>query len=130
MCNPYLTFACMLAAGLDGIKNKIEPPASTDKNIYEMTPKERKKAKIDTLPGDLVSSMRELEKDPILTETLGSHIMENLQRITVLEWDSFRTAVHSWEHDQYLARVLNLFIRFLSTASTFHPVGFLPDRIS
>jgi glutamine synthetase len=104
MCNPYLTFACMLAAGLDGIKNRIEPPASTDKNIYEMTPKERKRAKIDTLPGDLVSSMRELERDPVLTETLGSHIMENLQRITTMEWDSFRTAVHAWEHDQYLVR--------------------------
>jgi glutamine synthetase len=94
----------MLAAGLDGIKNKIEPPASTDKNIYEMTPKERKRAKIDTLPGDLVSSMRELERDPILTATLGDHIMENLQRITSMEWDSFRTAVHPWEHEQYLVR--------------------------
>jgi glutamine synthetase len=104
MCNPYLTFACMLAAGLDGIKNRIEPPASTDKNIYEMTPRERKRAKIDTLPGDLVSSMRELERDPVLTDTLGSHIMENLQRITTMEWDSFRTAVHAWEHDQYLVR--------------------------
>jgi glutamine synthetase len=104
MCNPYLTFACMLAAGLDGIKNEIEPPASTDKNIYEMTPKERKRAKIDTLPGDLVTSMRELERDTLLAETLGSHIMENLQRITTMEWDSFRTAVHAWEHDQYLVR--------------------------
>jgi glutamine synthetase len=104
MCNPYLTFACMLAAGLDGIQNRIEPPASTDKNIYEMTPKERKRAKIDTLPGDLVTSMKELEKDSTLAGTLGSHIMENLQRITTMEWDSFRTAVHSWEHDQYLVR--------------------------
>ena len=104
MCNPYLTFACMLAAGLDGIKNRIEPPASTDKNIYEMTPKERKRAKIDTLPGDLVTAMKELEKDSLLAETLGSHIMENLQRITTMEWDSFRTAVHAWEHDQYLVR--------------------------
>ena len=104
MCNPYLTFACMLAAGLDGIKNQIEPPQSTDRNIYEMTPKERKRAKIDTLPGDLVSSMRELGKDSLLTETLGGHIMENLQRVTTMEWDSFRTAVHPWEHEQYLER--------------------------
>jgi len=104
MCNPYLTFACMLAAGLDGIRNRIQPPPSTDKNIYEMTPRERTRAKIDTLPGDLVSSMKELGRDPLLTETLGSHIMENLQRITTLEWDSFRTAVHPWEHEQYLVR--------------------------
>jgi len=103
-CNPYLTFACMLAAGLDGMKNKIEPPPSTDVNIYELTPRQRKRMRIDTLPGDLLSAMAYLEKDKILTETLGSHIMENLQRITQLEWDSFRTMVHSWEHDQYLAR--------------------------
>ena len=101
-CNPYLTFACMIAAGLDGIKNRINPPQSVDKNIYELTPEELKKAKIETLPGDLLSAMEELEKDRVLSETLGTHIMENLRRITTLEWDSFRTAVHSWEHAQYL----------------------------
>ncbi|MDD1671161.1 MAG: glutamine synthetase, partial [Methanomicrobiales archaeon] len=103
-CNPYLTFACMLAAGLDGIKNRIEPPAATDVNIYELTTRQRKRMRIDTLPGDLPLAMTYLEKDRILTETLGDHVMENLQRITQLEWDSFRTMVHSWEHDQYLAR--------------------------
>jgi glutamine synthetase len=103
-CNPYLTFACVLAAGLEGIKNRIEPPAPTDVNIYELTARQRKRMRIDTLPGDLPSAMAHLEKDTILTETLGSHVMENLQRITQLEWDSFRTMVHSWEHDQYLAR--------------------------
>ena len=103
-CNPYLTFACVLAAGLDGLKYRIEPPASTDVNIYALTPRQRKRMRIDTLPGDLPLAMTYLEKDPVLTEALGSHIMENLQRITQLEWDSFRTAVHSWEHDQYLAR--------------------------
>jgi len=104
MCNPYLTFACMLAAGLDGIRNKISPPASTDTNIYHLTDRERKRRKIDTLPADLPSAMRELAKDKILAETLGPHIIENLERITTMEWDSFRTAVHGWEHTQYLDR--------------------------
>jgi glutamine synthetase len=103
-CNPYLTFACMLAAGLDGIKNQIEPPAATDVNIYELSPRQRKRMRIDTLPGDLPTAMAFLERDQILSETLGPHVMENLQRITQLEWDSFRTMVHSWEHDQYLVR--------------------------
>jgi glutamine synthetase len=103
-CNPYLTFACMLAAGLDGIKNRIEPPAATDVNIYELSPRQRKRMRIDTLPGDLPTAMAFLERDQILSETLGPHVMENLQRITQLEWDSFRTMVHSWEHDQYLVR--------------------------
>ncbi|MDD1677976.1 MAG: type I glutamate--ammonia ligase [Methanomicrobiales archaeon] len=101
-CNPYLTFAGMIAAGMDGIANRIEPPPCVDKNIYEMTPRERKKVKIETLPEDLPAAMRDLRKDRILSATLGPHIMENLERITTLEWDSFRTAVHSWEHAQYL----------------------------
>jgi glutamine synthetase len=101
-CNPYLTFACMIAAGMDGIENRIEPPPITDQNIYEMTPRERKKAKIETLPEDLPSAMRDLSRDRVLSAVLGPHIMENLERITALEWDSFRTTVHSWEHTQYL----------------------------
>ena len=103
-CNPYLTFACMIAAGMDGIHNRIDPPPSVDKNIYEMTPKERKRARIETLPADLPTSMKELAKDRVLSQTLGSHIMEYLERITLLEWDSYRTAVHAWEHSQYLTR--------------------------
>ena len=101
-CNPYLTFACMIAAGLDGINHHIDPLPSVDKNIYEMTPKERRKAKIETLPDDLPTAMKELEIDRVLTETLGSHIIENLQRITELEWEAYRTMVHSWEQTQYL----------------------------
>jgi len=101
-CNPYLTFACMIAAGMDGVNNRNDPPLSIDKNIYEMTPKERKRAKIDTLPSDLPSAMQELHRDSILSKTLGAHIMENLDRITNLEWESFRTAVHHWEHERYL----------------------------
>ncbi|MDD1676611.1 MAG: glutamine synthetase beta-grasp domain-containing protein [Methanomicrobiales archaeon] len=104
MCNPYLTFALMLAAGMDGIKRKIQPPPSTDTNIYELSAEERVKMGIDTLPGDLMSAMQYLENDAVLTETLGEHIMVNLRRITELEWDAYRTAVHPWEHDRYLER--------------------------
>jgi glutamine synthetase len=92
----------MIAAGLDGIDKRIEPPPSIDKNIYEMTPKERKKAKIATLPEDLPSAMHSLRQDKVLGDVLGPHIIENLERITELEWSSFRTAVHPWEHAQYL----------------------------
>jgi glutamine synthetase len=104
MCNPYLTFALMLAAGLDGIQRKIEPPASTDTNIYELTAEERRKMGIDTLPGDLMSAMQFLDNDKVLAATLGDHIMANLRRVTELEWDGYRTAVHAWEHKQYLER--------------------------
>jgi glutamine synthetase len=103
MCNPYLTFACMLAAGLDGVKNKIMPPDSTDVNIYHLTEKERRKMKIDMLPGSLADSQAHLMNDKVLCDALGSHIVENLANIAEAETDAFRLAVHPWELDRYLA---------------------------
>jgi glutamine synthetase len=103
MCNPYLTFACMLAAGLDGIKNKIMPPDSTDVNIYHLSEKERKKMKIEMLPGSLAESQAYLMNDKVLCEALGSHIVENLAKIAEAETDAFRLTVHPWDLDRYLA---------------------------
>jgi glutamine synthetase len=103
MCNPYLTFACMLAAGMDGIKNKIMPPDMTNANIYHMDAKERKKLRIDMLPGSLTESNAALVGDDVLCRTLGNHIVEDLTRITEMETESFRLAVHPWELDRYLA---------------------------
>ena len=93
MCNPYLTFACMLAAGLDGVKNKIMPPESTNTNIYHLSAKERKKMKIDMLPGSLAESQEYLMKDKVLCDALGSHIVETLAHIAEAETDAFRLAV-------------------------------------
>ena len=103
MCNPYLTFACMLAAGLDGIRNKIMPPESTNTNIYHLDPKVRKKLKIDMLPGSLMDSHEFLLKDEILCNTLGDHVIGTLTRIAEAETDAFRLAVHPWELNRYLA---------------------------
>jgi glutamine synthetase len=104
MCNPYLTFAAMLAAGLDGIKNKIEPPESTDVNIYHLSAAERRKLGIEMLPGSLNEAHEHLAKDPVLTKLMGTHIMENLTSIAQAESDAFRLAVHPWELDRYLAK--------------------------
>ena len=103
MCNPYLTFACMLAAGLDGVKNKIMPPDATNTNIYHLSAKERKKMKIDMLPGSLAESHQYLMKDQVLCDALGPHILETLTTIAEAETDAFRLAVHPWELDRYLA---------------------------
>ncbi|OPX64868.1 MULTISPECIES: type I glutamate--ammonia ligase [unclassified Methanoregula] len=103
MCNPYLTFACMLAAGLDGIRNKIMPPDSTDRNIYHLSDKERKKLKIEMLPGSLAESHHELLRDKVICDALGPHIVDTLTNIAVAETDAFRLAVHPWEIDRYLA---------------------------
>ncbi|NYT21098.1 MAG: type I glutamate--ammonia ligase [Methanomicrobiales archaeon] len=103
MCNPYLTFAAMLAAGLDGIRNKIEPPESTNTNIYHLTPEQRQKMGIEMLPGSLIEAQTALEDDAVLTKTMGPHVMEGLTNIANLETDLFRLAVHPWEIDRYLA---------------------------
>ncbi|MBE3575198.1 MAG: type I glutamate--ammonia ligase [Firmicutes bacterium] len=101
-CNPYLAFACILAAGLDGIRNKIEPPPATGNNIYTMTPAERKAAGIESLPANIAEAVAELTKDQLLCDTLGSHVLEHFVEAKTLEWDVYRTQVHKWELDQYL----------------------------
>ncbi|MDD1707047.1 MAG: glutamine synthetase, partial [Methanoregulaceae archaeon] len=103
MCNPYLTFAAMLAAGLDGIKNKIEPPESINANIYHLSADERKKMGIEMLPGNLMDAHIELEKDAVIRKAMGTHVMEGLTSIANVETDLFRLAVHPWEIERYLA---------------------------
>jgi glutamine synthetase len=103
-CNPYLTFAAVLAAGLDGIRNRIEPPASLNRNIFHLTREESEDLGIETLPGDLMTANRYLLEDRVLCDALGQHVVENLCQIAELEWDSFRTAVHPWEVERYLSR--------------------------
>ena len=103
-CNPYLTFAAILAAGLDGIKNRIDPPPSLDRNIFKLTKEDLAAEGIRTLPGDLHSANRCLLEDDVISAALGDHVVENLNRIAEIEWDSYRTTVHPWELDLYLHR--------------------------
>jgi glutamine synthetase len=102
MCNPYLTFAAMLAAGLDGIKKKIEPPESTDINIYHLSTKEREKLGIEMLPGSLMEANACFMNDAVLKKTMGDHVVENIDRIASMESDAFRLTVHPWELERYL----------------------------
>jgi glutamine synthetase len=103
MCNPYLTFACLLAAGLDGIKNKIMPPEATNTNIYHMSAKDRKRMKIEMLPGSLAEAQAAMMKDEVICNALGAHVVETLANIAEAETDAFRLTVHQWELDRYLA---------------------------
>lgn len=103
-CNPYMTFAAILTAALDGITNKIDPPSPTETNIYHLTEKERKKMKIDSLPGSLEEALDLLEKSPVAKEALGEHIFGEFISAKKREWDSYRTAVSQWELDTYLEK--------------------------
>ena len=101
-CNPYLAVAMMLNSGLDGIKNKLTPPASVDVNIFAMTPDEKEVAGIPSLPGTLAEALDELEASPIARETLCNHIFEKYIEGKRKEWDNYRTAITSWELENYL----------------------------
>lgn len=101
-CNPYLAVAMMLNSGLDGIRNKLTPPSSVDVNIFAMTPDEKEVAGIPSLPGTLAEALDELEASPIAKETLGNHIFEKYIGGKRKEWDNYRTAITSWELENYL----------------------------
>lgn len=103
-CNPYLTLSAMLAAGLDGIQNKIQPPEPTNRNIYEMTAEEREELGIGNLPASLEEAIAELKKDQVVRAALGDHIMDKYLEAKEAEFNEYRTRVHQWELDQYLAR--------------------------
>mgnify|MGYP003951566295 CR=1 FL=1 len=101
-CNPYLAFAAMLAAGLDGIKNKIEPPAPVSGNVYRMSQRERSRLKIKSLPGNLGEALDALEKDKVLKDALGEHTFQQFIAAKRAEWQEYIAAVHPWELDRYL----------------------------
>lgn len=101
-CNPYLAFAMMLNSGLDGIKNKLTPPNSTDANIFAMTAAEKDAAGIASMPASLKEALELLRVNPIAKETLGQHIFEKYLENKEAEWDSFRVSVTDWELDKYL----------------------------
>jgi glutamine synthetase len=100
--NPYMAMAVLLAAGLDGIKNKLTPPAPVDRNIYVMNKEERNEAGIVDLPPTLSLALDMLKQDEVLIKALGGHLFEHFIEAKEIEWDMFRTQVHPWEREQYL----------------------------
>jgi glutamine synthetase len=93
----------MLTAGMEGVREEIEPPVGAGNNIYHMTSVERDRAGIETLPGDLYEAHQALIADDLICRALGPHVVEALTNATNAEWDAYRTAVHPWELDRYLA---------------------------
>lgn len=101
-CNPYLALTGMLAAGLDGVLNKKSPPSPVNKNLYTMSQRERSKHKVESLPHNLDEAVTALEKDKVLAEALGSHILENFASEKRAEWSDYIAQVHDWEIQRYL----------------------------
>lgn len=101
-CNPYLAFAAMLYAGLDGIERDLTPPPQTTADLYEMNAEERRAAGIESLPANLHEALERLKADPVIREALGPHIYAKFVEGKEREWDDFRTAVTDWELGRYL----------------------------
>lgn len=100
--NPYLVLAVCLAAGLDGIKRKLEIPKSIDCNIFAMTDEERNTAGIEKLPENLYEAVKCLNDDKLICEVLGEHIVSKYTEAKLKEWEDYRTRVSQWEIDEYL----------------------------
>ncbi len=102
-CNPYLTFAVMLGAGLDGIKQKMQVPPITEENIFRMTKEQRAAHQIDTLPAYLYEAVNYTRNSELVKQILGEHTFEKFIANKDIEWDSYRTHVSSYELERYLA---------------------------
>ena len=103
--NPYLVLAVCLAAGLDGIRNKIEPPAGVQQNVFDMGEAERERLGIESLPSDLEEAVEELEKDAFVKNVLGEHITEKYIEAKRADWNAYRSQVTGWEIDEYLYKI-------------------------
>ncbi|MBP7402605.1 MAG: type I glutamate--ammonia ligase [Clostridia bacterium] len=101
-CNPYLELALCLAAGLDGIRNRIDPPASVDSNIFAMSEAERLAKGVENLPGSLEEALAEMSRSELVKAVLGDHVYSKYMEAKRAEWDAFRTTVTEWELDRYL----------------------------
>ena len=103
--NPYLALAVCLAAGIDGIRNKIEPPEEVPENVYELKEEEKASRGIESLPADLHAAICELQKDAFVKEVLGEHISSKLIEAKEAEWMQYRTQVTGWEIEEYLYKI-------------------------
>lgn len=101
-CNPYLAFAVMLAAGLDGIERELDPGPPVNRNIYEMSEEERREKGIHSLPGDLDRAVDALEQDHVVRDALGEHIFTHFVAAKRAEWAEYIAQVHPWETERYL----------------------------
>ena len=100
--NPYLALALCLAAGLDGIKNNLTPPASVDKNIFEMSNRERKRSGLKMLPESLGEAILKAEKDEFIKSVVGEHIFNKYIEAKKAEWNEYNRRVSNWEIEEYL----------------------------
>jgi glutamine synthetase len=102
-CNPYLTFACLLHAGLDGIEQGYGLPDPMETNLYHLTPGQREERGIVALPETLGEAIDQLAHSELARKALGPHIFDRYVELKRKEWDEYRVQLTAWEHERYLA---------------------------
>ena len=103
--NPYLALAVCLAAGLDGIRSKIMPPDSIDRNLFEMSEEELKEVGVEKLPMNLMEACQEFEKDEYIKNVLGNDLVQKYTQAKKKEYEEYVTQVTEWELNKYLHRI-------------------------
>ena len=103
-CNPYLTFAVLLHAGLEGIEKGYELPEPMEKNLYHLTPDERRRLGIEQLPETLGEAIELTAESELCLRALGEHVFNRYIEIKRSEWEDYRVQVTQWELDRYLSR--------------------------
>ncbi len=102
-CNPYLTFAALLHAGLEGIEQGYELPDPMETNLYHLTAEQRRERGIVSLPETLGEAIDELSQSELMRKALGPHIFDRYVELKRREWDEYRVQLTRWEMDRYLA---------------------------
>jgi glutamine synthetase len=102
-CNPYLTFAALLHAGLEGIEKGYELEAPMETNLYHLTPEQRRDQGIVSLPETLGEAIDEFAQSELMRKAFGDHIFDNYVKLKRKEWDEYRIQLTQWELDRYLA---------------------------
>ena len=100
--NPYLAFAAILAAGLEGVEKGYACPPASEENVHALPAERRRELGIRELPGSLVEAIQAAEKSDLLRRTLGDHVFQNLIESKRIEWNEFRTYVTQFEVERYL----------------------------
>jgi glutamine synthetase len=101
-CNPYLTFAVMLHAGLDGIEKQYAIPEPMETNLYELSPKQRADLGIESLPDNLGEAVAVAEKSELISRALGDHVFSRFIELKKREWEEYRIQVNQFELDRLL----------------------------
>ncbi len=102
-CNPYLAIACIVKAGLDGIRRKLVPGDPVEVSLAQLSDDERAALGVEQLPASLQEAVSALDADAVIRATLGDHTYHRFREAKLAEWEAYRTQVHPWEIDAYLS---------------------------